>query len=49
MSDYLAWWLENVAKSTVRPATWTSYEELVRLHLAPAFGKTALAKLTSHW
>ena len=46
VSDYLAWWLENVAKSTVRPSTWTSYEELMRLHLAPAFEKTALAKLT---
>ena len=44
---YLDWWLENVAKSTVRPSTWTSYEELVRLHLRPAFEKIALSKLTT--
>jgi integrase len=44
--DYLGWWLENVAKPTVRPSTWTSYEELVRLHLRPAFEKVMLSKLT---
>jgi integrase len=46
VSDYLAWWLENVVKSTVRPSTWTSYEELVSLHLRPALSNIALAKLT---
>lgn len=46
VGDYLGWWLENVAKSTVRPSTWSSYEELVRLHLRPAFEKVALSKLT---
>ena len=46
VGDYLAWWLEHVARSTVRPATWASYEELVRLHLRPAFGKVPLPKLT---
>jgi integrase len=46
VSAYLAWWLENVAKSTVRPSTWISYEELVRLHLRPAFEKVPLSKLT---
>jgi integrase len=45
VGDYLGWWLENVAKSTVRPSTWTSYEELVRLHLRPAFEKVGLSKL----
>lgn len=47
VGDYLDWWLENVAKSTVRPSTWISYQELVRLHLRPAFGKVALSKLTA--
>jgi integrase len=46
VADYLAWWLENVANSAVRESTWTSYEELVRLHLAPAFAKLPLSKLT---
>jgi hypothetical protein len=26
VGDYLDWWIENVAKSTVRPSTWTSYD-----------------------
>jgi integrase len=43
---YLGWWVENVAKPTVRPSTWTSYEELVRLHLRPAFEKVVLSKLS---
>jgi len=46
VGDYLGWWLENVAKATVRPSTWTSYEELVRLHLRPAFEKVSLPKLS---
>ncbi len=46
VGDYLAWWLENVTRSTVRPATWASYEELVRIHLRPAFEKVPLSKLT---
>jgi integrase len=46
VADYLGWWVENVAKSTVRSSTWESYEELVRLHLAPAFKKIPLSKLT---
>ena len=43
---YLGWWVETVAKPTVRPSTWTSYEELVRLHLRPAFEKVVLSKLS---
>jgi len=46
VSDYLSWWLHHIAKSTVRPSTWASYEELVRLHLRPAFENVLLTKLT---
>ena len=46
VGDYLGWWVVNVAKPTVRPSTWTSYEELVRLHLRPAFEKVVLSKLS---
>ncbi|HTR34921.1 MAG TPA: site-specific integrase [Bryobacteraceae bacterium] len=46
VSDYLSWWLHNITKSTIRPSTWTSYEELVRLHLRPAFEDVILTKLT---
>ena len=46
VGDYIGWWLENVAKCTVRPSTWMSYEELVRLHLRPGFEKVVLSKLS---
>lgn len=46
VSQYLARWLENSAKPSVRPRTLQSYEELVRLHLAPSLGRIQLAKLT---
>lgn len=47
VSDYLRWWLANVAKPTVRPSTWTSYEELIRIHLRPSLEKVPLSKLTA--
>jgi integrase len=46
VANYLDWWIKHVAKATVRPATWESYATLVRLHLAPAFKKVPLSKLT---
>lgn len=46
VAQYLADWLENSAKRTVRPATFESYSGIVRQHLIPAFGSTPLAKLT---
>src|SRR5687768_12514967 len=42
---FLADWLENTAKPTVRPKTHHSYAQLVRLHIAPAIGHHKLAKL----
>jgi integrase len=45
VDQYLNWWLQHVAKPTVRPATFTSYDELVRLHLGPAFKAVPLSKL----
>ena len=33
VSDYLNWWLEEVAKRTVRPSTYDSYCQIVRLYL----------------
>ncbi len=35
LADYLSWWLENIAKPTVRATTYRSYEGAVRNHLAP--------------
>ncbi|MGI8474800.1 MAG: site-specific integrase [Thermomicrobiales bacterium] len=45
---FLAAWLEETAKPTLRPKTHHSYAQLIRLHIVPALGKTELAKLTPH-
>jgi integrase len=44
VGDFLHNWLQMV-KSDIGPATYVSYEGLVRLHLLPALGKIALSKL----
>lgn len=46
VGDYLTRWLEESAKPTIRPATYRSYEGLIRTHIVPAFGKTLLQKLS---
>ncbi len=47
LGNHLAWWLDEVVKRNCRPATYTSYEYLVRLHLEPALGRITLSKLTT--
>lgn len=44
---FLTRWLETV-KCDVAPATYISYEAVVRLHLTPALGKIPLAQLGAH-
>ena len=39
-------WLEDVAKATVRPRTFVSYSQTVRLHLRPTLGRAPLSKLS---
>lgn len=46
VGDFLESWLRDVASQRVRPRTFTSYQELVRLHITPAIGYLPLAKLT---
>jgi integrase len=46
VGDYLQRWLEDHAKSRVRPKTWDTYEMFVRVHLKPALGLVRLAKLS---
>jgi len=36
VGEFLATWLENTAKPSVRPKTYRSYEQMVRNHLAKA-------------
>lgn len=44
--EYLALWLENSARPKVRPTTFRGYARYVKLHLAPALGRTRLDRLT---
>lgn len=42
---WLDTWLEEYQKPSVRPATYRSYEGIVRIHLKPALGSMKLIKL----
>ena len=43
---WLAYWLDNVAAFKLAPSTLARYRQIVDLHLAPAFGRLPLGKLT---
>jgi len=45
VGKYLQQWLEDVARHQVRPTTYRSYEQLVRLYLVPGLGKKKLRAL----
>lgn len=47
VGDWLDIWLKEY-KINVRPETWASYEQHIRVHLKPSLGKTRLNKLTPH-
>jgi integrase len=47
LGQYLSRWLEETVKRKTRPATFRSYEQLVRLHIIPALGRIKLIKLTT--
>ena len=42
---FLVRWLTDVARPTVRPRTYQTYESYVRVHLAPAIGRIPLQRL----
>lgn len=44
--QHLTCWLEEVAKPSIRPSTYRSYEQIVRNHLIPALGRNRLTALT---
>lgn len=43
---YLHRWIEEIAKPTIRTATYEGYERMIRLHVRPAIGKIRLARLS---
>lgn len=46
VAQFLHRWLEDSARPAVRPKTFESYSQLVKLYLAPDLGNIPLAKLT---
>jgi integrase len=45
LGQFLIRWLQDSVKPTVRPKTYTSYSQLLRIHILPALGAVPLAKL----
>ena len=46
VGQFLDRWLDDVVKPTVRPKTFATYAQIVRLYLKPALGRHQLAALT---
>ncbi|WP_046471940.1 tyrosine-type recombinase/integrase [Allosalinactinospora lopnorensis] len=46
LTSYLGYWLKEIVGPHLAPATFSSYEMLVRLYIAPKLGKKRLDKLT---
>jgi integrase len=47
LESYLSKWLEETAKPTVRPYTYQSYAQNIRLHIIPELGRITLTGLTA--
>ncbi|MBI4852241.1 MAG: site-specific integrase [Acidobacteria bacterium] len=46
VSQFLDRWLTDCVKPSVRPKTYSSYSQLIRLYIKPKLGRIALTKLT---
>jgi integrase len=46
VGEFLDMWLEEAVKPSVRPRTYDSYTQMVRLHIKPTLGHYQLAQLT---
>ena len=46
VGEYLARWLSDSVRGTVRISTFERHEQIIRVHLAPAFGRMKLKALT---
>ncbi len=46
VGEYLDRWIEDSVRDTVRQRTYERYEQLVRVHLKPAFGRVRLGALS---
>lgn len=45
VGEWLDIWLNEYKKPNLRPTTWESYEELIRIHIKPAIGRMPLREL----
>lgn len=45
VSEYMKYWLENIAEPSIRRTTYATYEGDVRLHIGPGIGKRKLKSL----
>ena len=48
VSSYLARWLEDGARATIRGSTFENYERMIRRHIVPQIGHLRLARLAPH-
>jgi integrase len=46
LGEFLARWLQDVARTRVRPRTFVGYEATIERHISPHLGRMRLAKLT---
>ncbi|WP_181767103.1 tyrosine-type recombinase/integrase [Streptomyces albidus (ex Kaewkla and Franco 2022)] len=46
LADYLTYWLVAVASVRLKPSTFTSYEIMARLYIAPTLGRKRLNRLS---
>ncbi len=47
VGEYLYRWLSDCLQDTVKPSTYSSYDQLVRKHIVPALGRVRLKALAS--
>jgi site-specific recombinase XerC len=46
VEEYMTRWLADSVRDTVRRSTFARYEQITRLHIVPAFGRTKLKNLS---
>ena len=46
LGPFLRSWLDDTARLSLRASTYSSYDDILRLHLIPGLGRIPLAKLT---
>ena len=46
LGEYMALWLADSVRDTVRRSTFVRYEQITRLHIVPTLGRTKLKNLT---